>query len=361
MTKKILVAPLDWGLGHATRCIPIIRYLIEKNIEVTIGADKRPLELLKKEFPSLEFVTIPGYEINYSSNGSMILKMALSIPKILAGIKSEHELLKKIIKEKNIDAVISDNRHGLWSNEVPCIFITHQIMIKSPFAEKLLYKLNIHFIKKYTECWIPDFEGTENLSSDLSHKMSLPGNAFFIGPLSRFRPSFAPLLPRGGDRGGHELLVILSGPEPQRSVFEEKILSQLKLTNYKTLLVRGIPEKREEMQISENIKMVSHLDSEKMQEAIMDSKIIFSRSGYSTIMDLAILDKKAIFIPTPGQTEQEYLAGNLMEKGIAYCVKQNKFNLQKALKESEKYKGFVLIEEIYLLKKYIDIFLRKLE
>ena len=216
---KILVAPLDWGLGHATRCIPIIKYLLEKKCEVVIGADGRPLQLLQKEFSALEFVVMPGYNISYPKDGSMVLKMAIQIPKILTGIKHEHELLKKIIKEKKIDAVISDNRFGLWSGEVPCVFITHQLMVKSPFGEKIIHQLNKNYISKYSECWVPDHSGENNLSGDLSHKFSLPKNVKFIGALSRFTNEF--ILQKK-----YDLLIILSGPESQRTVFEKKQYSK---------------------------------------------------------------------------------------------------------------------------------------
>jgi len=192
MTKKrILVAPLDWGLGHATRCIPIIRYLVEKNCEVIIAADKRPMELLKKEFPSLEFVVMPGYNISYPKNGSMVLKMAVQVPKILKGTKQEHTQLEKIIAEEKIDAVISDNRFGLWAKKIPCVFITHQLMVKSPLGEKWIHKLNKDYISKYSECWIPDVKN--GLSGDLGNKFKLPEHAKFIGLLSRFNTPLNPL------------------------------------------------------------------------------------------------------------------------------------------------------------------------
>jgi len=367
---RILIAPLDWGLGHATRCIPIIRHLLDKNCEVVIGANGRPLHLLKKEFPLCEFAVVPSYNISYPKNGSMVLKMASQIPKILSGIKREHELLKKIIKEKKIDVVISDNRFGLWSKNIPCVFITHQLMVKSPFGEKLIHRLNKNYISKYSACWIPDvplLEGEKGgvLSGDLSHKFPLPENAKYIGVLTRFKIPLNPPL-KGGDK--HHLLVILSGPEPQRTLFEKKILEQLKNIplnrlskgELTALLVQGITEKNERKKISENMEIISHLTSEELQKEILSSEIILCRPGYSSVMDLAVLGKKAIFVPTPGQTEQEYLANYFSEKKIAYSVSQNTFDLQTALKESENYSGFTKNYSGEEFKKAVDLFLKTL-
>jgi hypothetical protein len=351
--KKILIAPLDWGLGHATRCMPIIRYLLEKGCEVVIGADGRPFELLKKEFPDCDFVRMPGYNISYPKNGSMALKIAAQVPKILSGIKREREQLKAIIKEKRIDAVISDNRYGLWSKEVPCVFITHQVMVKSPFGEKWIHQLNKKYISKYTACWIPDME-KNGLSGDLSHKFPLPANAKYIGVLSRFAPAAA------SNSKKRQLLVILSGPEPQRTVFEKKIVEQLKNISLNSpskgeaatspwppskgeltaLIVQGITEKNEKRKLSQDVEMISYLTAEELRNEIISSEMILSRPGYSTVMDLAVTGEKAIFVPTPGQTEQEYLAAYFSEQKIAYSVSQEKFDLKTALKESEKYSGF---------------------
>jgi len=353
MTKKrILVAPLDWGLGHATRCIPIIRYLVEKNCDVIIGADKRPMELLKKEFPSLEFVVMSGYDISYPKNGSMVLKMATQIPKIIKGIKREHEQLKRIVAEKKIDAVISDNRFGLWSKNMPCVFITHQLMVKSPFGEKWIHKLNADYISRYLECWIPDVKN--GLSGDLGSKFALPENAKFIGVLSRFDSQVT------SEKKIRELLVILSGPEPQRTLFETIILKQLSSLQLKTLIVQGVTEKNKRKRISENVEIVSYLTSDELQKETLSSEIILSRPGYSSIMDLAVLGKKAIFVPTPGQTEQEYLAEELMKKKIAYSVSQKKFDLDFALRESKNYSGFTEKYSGQEFKKAVDDFILSL-
>lgn len=351
--KRILICPLNWGLGHATRCIPVIRLLLEKNADVIIAADGRPLELLKKEFPQLEFIYLKGYNIRYPEKGSMILKIFFSAPKIFWGIYKEHLSVKKIVRTKKIDVIISDNRFGCWNKKIKSIFITHQLMIKSLFAEKLIRRLNLYFIKKYDECWLPDFSETENLSGELSHKYTLPKNTFFVGPLSRFNSIIAKeVRPK---QSFNEIMVIISGPEPQRTIFEKLIQEQTKQTNLKALIVCGKTELEHKKETAGNIEIVTHLKADEMQSAILNAEIIITRSGYSTVMDLATLGKKAIFIPTPGQTEQEYLAEYLMSKKIAYCVSQKQFNLSKALLESINYKGFEVIKKVNELEKRINL------
>jgi len=337
--KRILICPLNWGLGHATRCIPIIRLLIQKKQTVVIAAEGGPLELLKIEFPELEFITFKGVRIKYPTSGSMIIKMLFSITKITKGIKAENKLLGELIKKHKIDIVISDNRYGCWSEKVKSIFITHQLMIKSPLAENFIHKQLSKYINKYEECWIPDFENENNLSGDLSHKYTLSENTFFIGPLSRFRGNTNDLKAESINEQ-NELVAIISGPEPQRSIFENIIREQIIKSNQKALIVLGLPNKELKIEHIRNVKFVSHLDSTQMKSAVENATIIIARSGYSTIMDIAALNKKAIFIPTPGQTEQEYLAKLLMQKKIAFYQTQSKFKLTEALKESNNYSGF---------------------
>lgn len=333
--KRVLVCPLNWGLGHATRCIPIIRLLIQNNVTVIIASEGRSLELLKKEFPELECIVFKGYDISYSKSNSLILKMLFSIPKILNGIKREHRELDKLINDYNIDIVISDNRYGCWNEKAKSIFITHQLMIKSPIGERLLHRIVLKYIKKYHQCWIPDWEGENNLSGDLAHYHSLPNNTIFIGPLSRFTNDT-----NITTQFKYDVMAIISGPEPQRSIFERIISEQIYKSKLKALIVFGLPDEKQKRETKNQVEMVSHLSSDEMQQAICSSKIIISRSGYSTIMDLATLGKKAVFIPTPGQTEQEYLGKRLKEKGIAFFQKQNRFNLTKAIEESKNYSGF---------------------
>ncbi len=334
---RILVAPLDWGLGHAARCIPIIRELLEHNTEVIIAADGRPYELLKKEFPALNMVRLPGFTIVYPEGNRIAAKIVSQIPKIITAIFREHRALSNIIRDLKIDAVVSDNRFGLFSKQIPCIYVTHQIGIMMPeqlqWASRIVYHLNKVLIRNYTASWIPDYEENDNLSGRLSHYYPLPKNATFIGPLTRFKKNSN--IPKK-----YDILVVLSGPEPQRTALENIMMEQLKTVQRKSLVVRGIPEKSQHIKLSEWISVVSSLDSEALNRAMLASDIIISRPGYSTIMDLDELGKRAIFIPTPGQTEQEYLAAELKRSGKFYMQRQENFSLMDALEQAKLYSGF---------------------
>jgi hypothetical protein len=331
----ILVAPLDWGIGHATRCVPIIRMLQSKGAVVTIAAAGRPLDFLKGIFPDVRFAEAPGFRVTYPSTGSMALKMAWSAPRLLAGILHEHRWLERYISEHGVDAVISDNRFGFWSRYVPSIYLTHQVLIRMPkgmaFLEVLSYRAHGLFIKKYSECWIPDFEGEKNLSGDLSHRYARPANAFFIGPLSRFinvagETNKETMVP------GPDLLVMLSGPEPQRSILEKIILAEVERNpGLTTVILRGIPGEENDGEPKAGLMVHSHLSDREIAELIRTSRHIVCRPGYSTIMDLASMGRTAILVPTPGQTEQEYLAGYLSCEYGFCTITQKNFSLEEAL------------------------------
>ncbi len=330
----ILVSPLNWGLGHASRDVPIVRALISAGHKVIIAADKSPLILLRNEFPKLQFILTPSFDIKYSDTKSMFFIMMQNIPKIVLNIYRENILLKKIIRKYNIDIVISDNRYGMWNKNVYSIFITHQIFIKMPkklkFLEKTIFKINMFFINKYNRLWIPDFEGNNNLSGDLSHKIKIK-NSSFIGTLSRFNKKS-----NTNKNYEYDIIAILSGPEPQRTVFENIIIKQVIKTNYRTLIVKGKPLKKINYK-RKNIEFVAHLNTYEMKKKIDKSKYIICRSGYTSIMDLISLQRKAILVATPGQTEQEYLAVYLTSKLIFYSVKQKDFCLLDAIKKITYY------------------------
>lgn len=334
--KKLLVAPLDWGLGHATRCVPVIRDLLNNNCEVWLAGEGAQEKLLREEFPSLPFLPLKGYRIKYGKSG-LTGKILLQVPSILRSIKEENKWLKKQVSNHGFDAVISDNRYGLYHEKIFSVFITHQLYIKSSlgkWSEKILQQWNYKLINKFNECWIPDEEGENNLAGELSHPGKLPSIPVkYIGPLSRFT-SFSPL----GDGGirGH-LLIILSGPEPQRTILENNVIDQIVNYPATATIVRGLPGEKNIIPSTNTIHFYNHLSTEELNTESMKAEFIISRSGYSTIMDIACVQKKSILIPTPGQTEQEYLADHLRKKQFAFCIDQKGFSLLKNIEEARNF------------------------
>ena len=341
---RILVAPLDWGLGHATRCIPVIQELLRQNCEVWMAAEGAQETLLKQEFPQLSCLSLKGYRIKYghSANG-MALNIFGQTRKILQAIKQENDWLKEMVKKHNFDAVISDNRYGLHHNKIPCVFTTHQLYIKSPlgkWAESLLQKKNYSYINRFTECWVPDDGGENNLAGELSHPQKKPAIPLrYIGPISRFENlNDTPHSQTGDDAGDKDhLLVILSGPEPQRNILENKIINDIVHYAGTATIVRGLPEAATIIPSTNSIKFYNHLSAEEVNKEMNKAEYIISRSGYSTVMDVTKLQKKSIFIPTPGQTEQEYLAKYLQDKNIAVSISQNSFSLSSALQSAKTF------------------------
>ena len=323
--KRILVAPLDWGLGHASRCVPIAKALEKEGYEVVFAASGRPLELLIQEFPKNDFIKLEGYNINYPKNGLMALSMLSQLFKIWKGIRQEHKQLQQIIDDYNIDGVISDNRYGLYSKKVPCVFVTHQLQIQSPIFSESLQKINFKYIQKFDECWVPD-SNTHQLSGQLSKAKNSPFKCQYIGALSRFES-----LEKTEDL---DVLAIVSGPEPQRSMFEELLRKQLIVSKFKAVLVLGKTEENKEEEIG-NLKVISHLNAKSLNQQMVNANVVISRSGYSTVMDIAKLHKKAIFVPTPGQTEQLYLAKYFYDKNRAFAMHQKELDIQHALQKVE--------------------------
>ena len=331
---NILIAPLDWGLGHATRCIPIIRSLILKNCNVLIACEGKIRNLLGKEFPHLTFIELNGYRIHYSKNRwALSIGIVKQIPKIISTIQYENERLKVLVKEHNIHGVISDNRYGFYHRGIPSVFITHQLRIKTPFGmltDNFLQRLNYRYINPFQECWVPDNEKESNLAGELSHPAKKPFIPIkYLGTLSRLRNS--------SEQNEKYLLILLSGPEPQRTVLENLLIEQLKEYKALVVLVRGLPGENHELKFASNILVYNHLPAEELAQKMAEAFMIISRCGYSTVMDLVALRKKSILIPTPGQTEQEYLAQHLMKNNIALCIEQKKFRIKNALDVSSHF------------------------
>lgn len=331
MSKKVLIAPLNWGLGHATRCIPIINALQNEGFEPVIASDGAALALLKKEFPFLQTEELPSYKIEYSKKARHFkLKLLMNGHKIASAIQAEKKATKRIIESGNFHGIISDNRLGVRHHKTPSVFITHQLTVLSGKTTSVSTRLHNRYIKKFDVCWVPDMADTPNLSGELGHPKKATIPVTYLGPLSRFNYQNLPKQ--------YDIMVLLSGPEPQRTLLEEKLFQEFEQSDKKIVFVRGVIEDTHKTYIKNNITVHNYLTGIELQNTINSSTLIISRSGYTTVMDLAKLKKKAFFIPTPGQFEQEYLAERLKISKLAPSCKQQEFSLKK-LHDIPSYKG----------------------
>ena len=333
--KRVLLVPLDWGLGHATRCIPLIRLLIKQQVEVFVAGEGKIIALLEKELPEIVILPLKGYRVSYANHrNKLLIKLLFQFPKVLNTIRMEQKWLQQTIIEHQIDAVISDNRFGLYSSKIPSVFITHQLSIQTGnnWLNRLAQKVNYSLINKFNECWVPDLAGSSNLGEELSHPVILPAiPVSYLGILSRCSKVQV--------QKNIDLLVLVSGPEPQRTIFENILLNELRDTSLSVVLLRGLPGDEKTISIeNKKLTIFNHLATEELNHLMQEAELVIARSGYSTIMDLVSLHQKAILVPTPGQTEQEYLASILMKKGLFYSASQKNFSLKSVLEKIKDFK-----------------------
>ena len=339
--KTILIAPLDWGLGHATRCMPLIDLLLKKNHRVIIAGNSDSYFLLKEQYPDLTFYELPAYNISYAVGKNAAFYALLQTPKILKTIQQENKVTAAIVAKEKIDLIISDNRYGVRNNNVKSIFICHQIALQAPnimrFMNPVFLRLHLQQIHKFDALWIPDEANENNLSGKLSHDISFNIPTTYIGIQSRFsnfikERSFI-------DDLDFSMLIVLSGPEPQRTFLETELKKKFANKNFKILCVQGKTEKYS-LKEENNITTVSYLNTNDLFTALQKAEVIICRSGYSTVMDLAVLGKRAILIPASGQTEQEYLAKTLENKGFAIECLQDNLDVSIACAKLDKINGF---------------------
>ncbi|KQS46483.1 glycosyltransferase [Flavobacterium sp. Leaf359] len=330
-SKKILVAPLNWGLGHATRCIPIIEALENNGYIPIIASDGVALQMLQKEFPHLQSLELPSYHIEYAKNGAFFKwKMIKNSPKMIEAILQEKKTIRQWIDEYDIAGIISDNRLGVYSKKIPSVFITHQLNVLTGNTTWISSKVHQHIIKKFNQCWIPDVETKPNLSGKLGHLENPEENIKYIGPLSR--------LHRKPTDKKYDLMVILSGPEPQRGMLEAQLTQEMGQFKGKVVFIKGKIEPEQKIEQAGNVTYYNFMNTEELENTFNESEIVLCRSGYTTIMDLAQLGKKAFFIPTPGQYEQEYLAKKLKKEGLVPFARQEDFKIENLL-EIDLFKG----------------------
>lgn len=335
--KNILVAPLNWGLGHATRCIPIIKALEKNNFTPIIGSDGIALDLLRKEFPHLQTLELPSYQIEYAKNGANFKwKMLKNTPKMIEAIFEEKKIVKKWVKEFNLSGIISDNRLGVRNKKVPSVFITHQLNVLTGNTTWLSSKMHQQIIAKFSECWVPDFEGVPSLTGKLGHLKKPSFFINYIGPLSRFK--------KRNLTKKYDLMVILSGPEPQRGILENILKNKLLKYNGTVIFIRGVVEPQQNIEQIGNILYYNFMTTAELENTFNESELVLCRSGYTTIMDLVKLGKKAFLIPTPGQYEQEYLAKKMKKSGFFPFAKQDDFILEN-LDETHSYQGLSIEEK----------------
>jgi hypothetical protein len=339
-TERVLICPLGWGLGHASRVIPIISHLIKRGCTVIFAGDESSLTLLNIRFPKNQSIYFPSISVRFSKKGSFFSLFVIAL-KVIKRTISENRELQKIINQHKIDLVISDNRYGLYSEEIPSVLITHQLHIVFPkpfhWFESIGEWYVLRYANRFTECWVPDNPEGFRLSGELSQPNRLPGKIKFIGLLSRFY--------------GHkpvevittwDLVAIVSGPPPHRDIFESELVDIANRLNLKTLIIQGLPLESNG-QVKGMATLAPHLPDGEMANAILSAKFVICRSGYSTVMDLLALGRNALLIPTPGQTEQEYLAeyfakNRIFKKCIQSDLDKLTFLELKEIQEKDSYK-----------------------
>ena len=318
---RVLVCPLGWGLGHASRNIPIIDYLLKSGHTVIVAGDELQISYLTTYFPGIKTIKFPSLKVNLSKGSNQllpILGIAFRLPYLVI---NEHFAVKKIVNDNQISVIISDNRYGLWHRGTKSVLITHQLRVPFPKPFRFLEPIGELFVRlisqKFTYCWIPDSSGEKKLAGKLSHPSKIPSNARYIGLLSRFKKGLSKK-----DDSIWDLVGIASGPSPQREIFIDSISKLGRRNNLRTLIIKGVPSEGTKAIENGGIFYAGHLGDIDFQKAIQSSKYLITRAGYSTIMDLTTIGVRGLIVPTPGQTEQEYLTNYLSIKGIFKSCKQ---------------------------------------
>jgi len=336
----VFISPLNWGLGHSTRDIPIINELLSHGHEVTIGTSGNALALLKRECPECNFILFKDYPAPYSASRFFLPKFVASIPILLRALARERKKLDQILADNKFDLIISDNRMGVYSNKIPSYFITHQLRFSLPSYlypfEMLTIPVNSFFHIKYDGVIVPDVAPNgNNLSGKLcrSNLDATNQRVYYAGILTS-----AKKMQVDEDL---DYLIIVSGPEPQRTKLEEIILKQVQKLPGEKVVLLGSPQKERHEKLDEHTTVHSYISTEEKAELMNRARFIIARSGYTTMMEIAELDKKhGLFTPTPGQTEQEYLSRYYARQGWFLSRSQYRIKLPEDTHAAMQYRGF---------------------
>ena len=316
-------------MGHATRCIPIIKELLTNNIDVVIAGSGKSLDLISAEFPLLQTLTLPDYDLHFNHFIPIGLHVVLQSLKIKRKIKREKLVLDNYLAAHEIAGIISDNRYGIYSSSLPSAIVTHQIKLapKTPFRGLANNQIK-KYLHRFSEIWVPDEKGSV-ISGELSDTDDFTAKKY-LGVLSRFKA--APKTKRE-----NFILATLSGTEPHRTLLENRLIKSFRNSKQKITLVRGIPESQEKKIFPENFTVHNHLLTEDLEKLLTSCKLLISRCGYSTILDAMASETPVLLVATKGQSEQEYLSRRLESKFNVPLLKEKQIsedNLQLAQKIS---------------------------
>jgi len=297
--KQILFAALDWGMGHLTRSTVILKNLLENGNTIHFAGTKKQCDFIQAEFDLIECFKIGGYEMNWDSNKNPFTQVLVQFPKIKKAIRKEQQWLQRFVANHPIDLIISDNRYGFYQEKIQSVLITHQLNLQIPHFKSLVNHKLHQWISKFSLIWVPDFED-RRLTGELSNPQKLK-NVHFIGPLCRFERMETAII--------YDYLIILSGPEPERTNFIQTAFAHCKAESNKIGIVGAKVE---------GIDSFENPTTHQLGQLIAKSDTIISRAGYTSIMELVYLDKKAILFPTKGQYEQEYLAKQILVEQLEF-------------------------------------------
>lgn len=334
---RVFYAVLNMGLGHAARSLPIIRELTERGCEVLVGSNGRSLAFLQNELPELSFIETPAYDIEYARGALMIPKLMVQIPGFLKQIKKETRFCADVVARYSPDIIFSDHCYGMYHPGVPSYMLSHQIYFAMPPGlnglSGLISQFNFGYHRHYRKIVIPDFPGEDGglLSGGLSRIPHHPEKYEFSGILSSLEEF-------KGEKSLN-ILVSVSGPEPQRTIFEEIVLKQIREVPGNKIVVLGKSESEDLLIDEPELKVYSHLPRSQMAKVINEARLIVSRPGYTTLMELVETGRKALFVPTAGQTEQQYLGKRMMQKKWFYSVHQNRLNLKRDIELAGDFSG----------------------
>ncbi|MCF7861519.1 hypothetical protein K9M79_04715 [Candidatus Woesearchaeota archaeon] len=353
---KILYACNSIGLGHATRSMPLIESLIEKKHEVHILSHFRSLAYLKDYFKKnvKKYYDVPDYSIEkiFNKEKFSVLNMMIKTPTLITDFKREHKEFLKIHREENFDRVVTDSRYGIYGPGADCFLFAHHIKFSLEFSPYITERFTEGFYytmqNRFKNILIPDFEEDGGVGGGLCHDFRYLSKekVKYLGITSMIRKEKV--------KEDIDYFISISGPEPQRTIFENKIMKGVHRLKGKVVITLGKPEITE-VKRRGNLTIYGCFDRKKQQEHMNRAKMVISRSGYTTLMELAELGKNALLVPTKGQPEQEYLSKYLMEKGIWYSVDQDHLDIPVDVEKAKHYKGY---KKPYSTKESVKRFLK---